>query len=374
MDYFIKYSSNTYAASANQTYFSMKDNEARTGRVFYKIAHGGNYGYSLLFSNTIDSTYADGSVSQCNMTCAAWEILEAKVGICKEALPQGNEIKTRSNEINRNAYGFIPLTFDGEKRKKVAPGEWFSCDAFQYEFEKGDYLCLEMTFSGKQLPCHEESLLPIYTKSETGWTYCKKMPLANMVGCNRRISERIAFLGDSITQGIGTPLNAYLHWNALLAESLGDGNACWNLGIGFGRARDLATDGAWLYKAKQNDVVVVCYGVNDIIQGGNQRQLIQDLDTIVDLLLSNKIKVILQTIPPFDYAGEKLAIWQTANKHIKENLAEKVYGVFDVVPYLCQSEDCPQNVKYGLHPNAEGCRRWARGLGQALAKMMDKKQ
>ena len=200
------------------------------------------------------------------------------------------------------------------------------------------------------------------------------MPLASMVGCNRRISGRTAFIGDSITQGIGTPVNSYLHWNALLSESFGGANAYWNLGIGFGRARDLATNGAWLYKAKQNDVVVVCCGVNDILQNGNQKQLIQDFDTIVDLLISNKIKVILQTIPPFDYVGEKLTIWQMANKHIKENLSEKVYCVFDVVPYLSQSGDCPQKAKYGLHPNVEGCKIWAQSLSQVFAKINNKNE
>ncbi len=62
-------------------------------------------------------------------------------------------------------------------------------------------------------------------------------------------------------------VNSYEHWNAVVAENLGSQYGFWNLGLGYGRAADAATDGAWFFKAKQNDIVVVCYGVNDIFQG-----------------------------------------------------------------------------------------------------------
>ena len=56
MDYFKHYSSNTYAGSGNQLYFDMQDGEVRTGRILYKIAVFGEYEYSILFSNIMDST------------------------------------------------------------------------------------------------------------------------------------------------------------------------------------------------------------------------------------------------------------------------------------------------------------------------------
>ena len=43
MDFFKSYASNTYAGSANQYFFNMKDGERRTGRVFYKITNAGEY-------------------------------------------------------------------------------------------------------------------------------------------------------------------------------------------------------------------------------------------------------------------------------------------------------------------------------------------
>lgn len=69
MKYFEDFTSNTYAGSGNQLHFKMNENEIRTGRVFYKISVGGEYNYSILFSNIIDSTYADGSISHKNLIC-----------------------------------------------------------------------------------------------------------------------------------------------------------------------------------------------------------------------------------------------------------------------------------------------------------------
>ena len=78
---------------------------------------------------------------------------------------------------------------------------------------------------------------------------------------------RIAFIGDSITQGCGTTYNGYKQYAAVAAGRLGEDYAFWDLGLGYARGSDAATDGIWLYKAKQNDLVSVCFGVNDILQG-----------------------------------------------------------------------------------------------------------
>ena len=67
MKWFETYSSNTLAGSGNQYYFTTGDDKIHRGRIYYKIFAGGTYNYSLLFSNIIDSTYADGKVSHCNM-------------------------------------------------------------------------------------------------------------------------------------------------------------------------------------------------------------------------------------------------------------------------------------------------------------------
>ena len=276
MEFFRKFASNTYASGANQHIFLSQRSQVHTGRVFYKITEPGAWQYSFLFSNVTDSTFADGSVSQKNLICEEWIIWSAKVARCgKEVLDCDFTQEEAADRINREELKFHKLRFNRKSFKEVAPGEFFASDPIALTFLKGDYLCLELTFSGSVLPYHEESLLPIFRKTESGWVYDRKMPLPGMVGCDRPVEARIGYIGDSITQGIGTPRNSYLHWNAVLSEMLGSRYAFWNLGIGYGRADDMASLGAWAFKAKHNDILIMCYGVNDILKGYSAEQIIQ---------------------------------------------------------------------------------------------------
>ena len=374
MTYFEQYTSNTYAGSGNQLCFRMSEGEVRIGRVLYRVAVGGAYRYSLLFSNTVDSTFADGSLCRCNLVCDAWHIHGARVGKCKRidatrSLADWTMSDAGDGDADVVVGEFCELTFDGQRQKQVAPGETFASDAVMLNFEAGEYLCLEMTFSGGMMPYHEESLLPIFVKNENGWTYARQMPLPSMIGCDRPVRSRVGYLGDSITQGIGTPYNSYTHWNAVLSERLGAENAYWNLGIGYGRASDAASDGAWMHKAKQNDTVFVCYGVNDILQGRSEQQIKDDLAAIVDILKRAGKRVILQTVPPFDYTGDRIGKWERINAYIKTVLATHVDAVFDNLPILGQ-EDAPHMARYGGHPNARGCARWAKALYEAVGALI----
>ena len=371
MCFFMHYSSNTIAGSGNQHIFLSQKNKTHVGRIFYKISYPGEYHYSLLFSNVIDSTYADGSISHKNLICPPWTIMEARIAkFDKEAIPANFTDKRTANAINNEKYEFVPLLFHGSRSKEVAPGEFFNSDPVLLNFNEGDYLCLEICFSGEMMPYHEESLLPVFIKKDDGWMYNKKMPFAGMIGCDRAVQSRIGFIGDSITQGIGTKENAYSHWNALLSRKLGSQYACWNLGLGYGRANDMASDGAWAYKAKQNDMLVVCYGVNDIMQGFSEEQIIQDLTTIVSFLKKENKKVVLQTIPPFNYSGDMIKTWKNVNDYIKHTLVNKVDLVFDVVPVLQKSEQEPHMAKFGGHPNELGCELWAESLYRAIENLL----
>ena len=186
-----------------------------------------------------------------------------------------------------------------------------------------------------------------------------------MIGCDRPVKTRIGYLGDSITQGIGPAWNSYLHWNALLSQKLGSHYAHWNLGLGYARADDMASGGAWMYKALHNDICFVCYGVNDLGHGFTAQQIIKNLDTIVNTLTTAGITVILQTVPPFDYKGDILTAWHEVNNHIRTNLAGSVAMVFDVVPILGDPE-IPQHAVYGGHPDADGSKKWADALYEAI--------
>ena len=99
-----------------------------------------------------------------------------------------------------------------------------------------------------------------------------------------------------------------------------------------------------------------------------EEQLKQDLTTIVDKLTEAGCRVVLHTIPPFDYAGEHIAIWQNVNSYIREALASRVAMVFDVVSCLGLDDEQPHLSRYGGHPNAGGCAVWADALYEKLCE------
>lgn len=358
MTVFEEFSSNTYAAAGNQLFFDADPTVLRVGRVFFKIAQAGTFRYSLFFTNTIDSTYADGAFCHHDLPCGTWEIVKAAVACCKNV--------TMDAAVNETVEGFLPLTFDKSVSKTVAPRECFHSDPLPLTFEENDYLCLELCYRGTHMPYHEESLLPIFAKTNDSWVYDRHMPLPAMIGCDRPVKARIGYIGDSITQGVGTSPNSYSHWNALLSQALGSDYAYWNLGIGYGRASDMAAGGIWFEKAQQNDVLFVCYGVNDLLQGATAEQLIHDLKSIVTRLKTMKKTVILQTVPPFDYDTETTQRWHAVNKFIRDELAQTVDFCFDSVPILGKDIHEPHVARYGGHPNEEGCAAWAKALFEAL--------
>ena len=368
MKRFNEYASNTLAGTSNQLFFG---SDLKVARAFYKAFVGGENTYSLMFSNIIDSTYANGAISSKNIVLNPWEILSLKVAVLDKNTIQGApESDNIAEYVNSLPLDFKPVTFDGKNQKSVAPGEFFMSDDFVISPKENDYICIEITCSGDKMPYHEEAIIPIYSKEGDTWKFSKKMPLPSMVGIKRSAKLKIGFIGDSITQGIGVANNSYAHWNNIVARGLGNEYAFWNLGIGFGRASDIASLGAWMFKAIQNDLLVVCYGVNDIMQGASAERVKNDLLITVDYLLKQGKRVVLQTVPPFNYNEEQKTRWLEVNRYIKEELAQKVELVFDVVPYLALDSDHPEIAKFGGHPNECGSKIWGEALLCALNNIL----
>ena len=348
MDFFKKYVSNTLAGSGNQSYF-VSDNTEETGRVFYKVFAGGKYNYSFMFSNIIDSTYADGSHSKANIKCNGWTLKSAKVMVASKDTADLTSCEFKSEAI---------LTFNKKTEKEVISGEIFFSDPIAIECEKNDYICIEISFCGEQIPYFEELIIPSFRLTEGKWVASKQTPLACMVGCDRQVEKRIGFLGDSITEGIGVPMDSYAHWCAKIAEMTGEQYSYWNLGIGFGRAADAASNGVWLSKAKAMDTVTVCFGVNDMGRGYSATEIKCALETIVRILKDNKVRTILFTIPPFDYDEPTKAKWLDVNGYILNELS-KITEVYDVVPVWGDESPNEERALFGGHPNEEGCAKMA---------------
>ena len=362
MKWFDTFVSNTPGGTGNQLFHRFGDDRARRGRVYYKVFHGGKYDYSLLFSNLIDSTYKVEYGSCANYVCDAWEILSAAVGVCK----------TTGAETAGEVENFVPLRFGGARHKTVAPGEFFTTDPVALVPEKGDFLCVEIEFRGEMIPYHLESILPTFAFENGAWIPDKRVPVPGMVGCARKVAARIGYFGDSITQGIGTPPNAYTHWCALVAEALGEKYSHWNLGIGYGRGQDAASGGAWMFKAKHVDGAVVTFGSNDVGRGRTVDEMKRDFTSLVDQLHDAGVKVFLQTLPPFDWKDEYLKRWLAINEFLRNELAPKTEGFFDVAPLLTDATQYIGKSKYGKHPDETGCRIWAEALIPRLKEFLKK--
>lgn len=367
LNYFKKFSSNTIGAGANQTFFCPQNDEVRTGLAFFRISAGGRYCYSLLFSDIIDSTFADGSVSVANMRCGGYTIHSLKVGRCSATLGETvDELKSLCVDDLPITH-LVSLKFGGEESKTIGEGECCFTDPADLYFDKGEYIAVLICYSGKRIPCHSESMLPLYNKTKSGWEYSVDMPLPLMIGCDRRVKGRIGYLGDSITQGIGAGYNTYKHWCARIADMIGTEYSHYNLGIGYSRAADAAADGAWLQRAKTCDSVFVCLGTNDVAHDNSGAEHIaRYVETVIDKLREVGCRVILQTAPPFDREGERREKWFALNKIIKEELSKKVDALFDNIPCLRLSEEFPERAKYGGHPNAAGCEIWADALYERI--------
>nr|MDD6335879.1 SGNH/GDSL hydrolase family protein [bacterium] len=355
MKYFEKFVSNTTAGCGNQLFFLPESAEQMCkGRIYLKIFKPGTFDYSLLYSNVLDSTYSDGSIGHKNLVCDEWYIDALRVAVTTACQPQPGDEQA-----------FIPLTFGGNTQKTVAPGEFFYTDPCRLSVRAGEYLCVEMVYHGKQIPYHPESQVAIFDFKDGTWTASSQCPVPSMVGCDRPVKKRIGYFGDSITQGIGATFNSYRHYAAKASDLLGDEFSYWDLGIGFARADDAASDGAWMFKAKQVDIITVCFGVNDIYQGFSEEQIKANLKKTVTALKQAGVKVILQTVPPFDYTGEHIAIWNHVNQYIKEHLVDCVDAVLDTGAILSVPEN-PQNAQYGGHPDDEGCLLWAQQLAPVI--------
>ena len=352
------YYSNTLASSHNQKVFSSPTRSV--ARVFYRVFREGRFDYSLTFYDQIDSTFADGSESSANMLCGDWRVEDVVLGVSDVADPT------------------LPLsqaqkaTFGGEIGHSFSEGDVISTDPVSLSIEKNQYLCVEYTFFGNRLPHHPENLIPCFVMNDGAWIETKALPLPSMIGCNAPVQKRVVFWGDSITQGIGTPQDSYLHYAAVAASGAGSEHAYWDIGIGYGRAQDAATLGAWMKKALLGDVVTVCFGVNDILQGRSAEEIKADLTLIFDTLKKSGVRVLQQTVPPFDYPENLRVIWEDVNDYIKTALAPRADAFFDTVPILSVSSEEPHRAKFGPHPNADGMVLWGKALAPVLKTLLDK--
>ena len=323
-----------------------------TFRGVYKIQEFGELEYKFYFSNNVDSTFSNGSHSYRNMPTESYKIISASVGTTKQSTGHTKLTDAKT------------LTFDGKTERDVAAGEMFWSDAVTLNVADGYYLVFEWTVEYTVIAAtnSENASCLLYDYHSGRLSSVQSAPMPALIGAKRDSALRVAFIGDSITMGIGTGAGKHLFWAAKIAEKAGTNISFWNLGVGFARANDAVNSPAWLEKAKNNDLIIICFGVNDIQSGpyndSRQRtakQVADDINTIATTCKEAGCEVIIFSTPPFTYSGAtKVKVWQDLTVKLKELAEEKGYDFFDFAAYLGKTDD-PATPAYGGHPNAEGC-------------------
>ena len=356
----------TADAAACQTYFIRGEGERdkpATGRAFFRLSRpaSGPRSFRLWFSNALDSTFGPGQNVLANAFCEAWDIESASAWLVKEP------VRDAASAVNVRPENAAVLTFDGKPSFHAEPGMVFACDPFTLSSDYEHTFAFELTFRGHILPCHQETLVPVLLKETDTWKPDVRMPLPVMIGEEREEIPVVGFLGDSITQGIGSgsPDNAFPF---LVQQAIGPENAVWNLGIGYARAADAATDGFWLHRARQCDKAVVCLGVNDVGQGFPSGTVCANLKKALLALRESGCGLYLLTPPPFDFAGEQRAVWEDVRYYCKEELSRIVKAVVTTDSFLAVSDAEPWKAKYGPHPDADGHRLLAEAVVRALSE------
>ena len=82
------------------------------------------------------------------------------------------------------------------------------------------------------------------------------------------------------------------------------------------------------------------------------------------------VRVLIQTLPPFDWQGTQLEKWLQVNAYVREVLAAYADGLFDVVPILIDGPEEGGRTGYGGHPDEVGCAAWAKALVPVLEEFL----
>ena len=306
--------------------------------------------------NGVDSTFADGGIAYRNRSGGKWTIVRARVGVGQKS--SGVEMDTPDPVT-----GWVDVTYDGKTCRAVAPGECFWSDEVTLSLPAGHDLVWEWELDGEDIPSTPDSQAATFTDTGDGFSFREEAPLPDLFGNARTVMGRIAFLGDSITQGCQTRKNRYEMWAGRIARSLAPDYAAWNLGLGYGRGADMATDGFWMRKAKTADIACVAYGVNDLLsgpyklgRGANADEVLATIGTVVRKLKDSGVRVIVFSVPPFHYEPTVRATWEKIDRALPALCETWDVDFFDFAAVLDARHPYGDVCNYGPHPNGEGGR------------------
>ncbi|UQZ34944.1 GDSL family lipase [Paenibacillus sp. PK3_47] len=359
-----EYTSATALSAAANYIMNAAEPFTHTYRTFIRVRETGDLKLKFWHSNNVDSTWDKGQEASGSEPGGEWSIEAAY--FADGGLEPDSTVVPGSQ---------VPVTFAGAVSRAVVPGEYFWSDEASLQLPEAHYLAFTWSIKtaapGKSFPYNVEGMLVsgydaagslADSVTAVGFTESDKLlVLPSYIGYKKQVKKKLVFLGDSITQGVRTEKDGYTYWAARIAEGLGTDYGLWNIGSGWGRAYDVAEGGPWLEKAKQADELLMVLGVNDLDIGERSaEELLGDLAHIIaEVRAANPaVEIILSTVPPFNFEGDREAAWRKVNATILTNPPAGVNRVFDIAAVLSVPAPAEHRIRpeymsneFDPHPN-----------------------
>jgi lysophospholipase L1-like esterase len=177
--------------------------------------------------------------------------------------------------------------------------------------------------------------------------------------------DRVVAFGDSITYGVGVKHPERDSWAALIgAQRVARSGGCLVVSGCFGRGAAISTYGRVL--SKRPDVVVLAYGINDLLALGTVEQLVDGIRSIIRTNRARGIRTYVATITPIRMTIAFDPTRVAYNEKIRSAFGDRVID-FDAA-LVGASGNLPRRFDSGdgVHPNRRGYAVMAREAGRVL--------
>jgi acyl-CoA thioesterase-1 len=176
----------------------------------------------------------------------------------------------------------------------------------------------------------------------------------------------IAFVGDSLTEGLGVDKNAA--YPALIEKALrsdGKNVRVINAGISGSTSQGAASRVRWVLKAKPN-WIVLALGANDGLRGLSTENMKKNLIAAIDEAEKAKVRVLFagMRVPP-NFSAEYAKKFSQVFYDIAKERPKVLF-----VPFLLENVggERDKNISDGIHPNEKGHKIMADIILSALRK------
>ena len=179
--------------------------------------------------------------------------------------------------------------------------------------------------------------------------------------------NKIILFGDSLMSGYG--LERKYHLSTILKKSLKDIGLNYNV-INASVAGDTTAGGLnrlnWTLSEESIKIFVLCLGANDMLRGIKLDETEKNLDNIINITLSKKIKIIFAGMLAPDSYGQEY-------KNDFDNIYVSLSKKYDLsyIPFLLEGValNPDLNLDDGMHPNEKGVKIISNSILEEIKKL-----